>query len=311
MGELQVFLFGKFHIRSSNGELEELSSAKAQELFCYLLLNRDRPHYRETLASVLWDNTPTVQSKRYFRRALWQLQSALSAWEDAPEDAIVLAEGDWIQFNPQVRIWVDAICFEQNCMRTQGILGQNLDIKDVQQLREAIQLYRGSLLESWYQDWCLFERERFRQIYLGALDKLMLYCEISGEYEAGIDYGIRILRYDQAREHTHRRLMRLYCLSGNRTDALRQYEQCASILEEELGIKPARMTNGLYEQIRTARFDALFSTMLEHGSSLSRKQRSLQKVHGELQQIRGVLISMHKQVQRQIEVVESVLREHN
>jgi two-component SAPR family response regulator len=93
-----------------------------------------------------------------------------------------------------------------------------------------VALYHGDLLEDWFQDWCLYERERLQNIYLAALDKLMDYCEASRDYDAGLAYGTRILRHDLARERTHRRLMRLYYLAGDRTSALRQYDRCVQIL---------------------------------------------------------------------------------
>jgi hypothetical protein len=92
-------------------------------------------------------------------------------------------------------------------------------------------------------------------MYLTMLDKLMGYSEAHHEYEAGILYGARVLLFDRAREHTHRQLMRLQYLAGNRTGALRQYERCLIALEQELGVKPARSTTILYDQIRADQID--------------------------------------------------------
>src|SRR5438128_1039451 len=58
-------------------------------------------------------------------------------------------------------------------------------------------LYRGDLLEGWYSDWCLYERERLQHMYLAMLDKLMEYSESHQEYETGQTYGMRALRYDR------------------------------------------------------------------------------------------------------------------
>jgi DNA-binding SARP family transcriptional activator len=303
MEKLQVYLFGRFQITFDNQTREELRVVKAQELFSYLLLNHERPHCRDALATVLWSDTSTVQSKRYLRRALWQLQQVL------PGDNVILAEDDWIQINPQAPIWVDATCFEQGCLRTQEIPGENLSAEDFRQLREVIQLYQGSLLEGWYHDWCLFERERFRQMFLVCLDKLMLYCETHDKYEAGIEYGRQILRYDQAREHTHRRLMRLYCRLGNRTDALYQYEKCAALLDQELQVEPGQATKDLFQKIRTAQLDKLAPRTRKLDPPSPKKRRLLQKMYGELRQIRSVLTNIQEQVEHQIEIVESALNE--
>ena len=75
----------------------------------------------------------------------------------------------------------------------------------------------------------------------------------TGDYDAGIEFGARVLRGDPARERTHRRLMRIYYLQGNRTLALRQYQQCVESLRNELDVKPSRATLRLYEHIREDR----------------------------------------------------------
>jgi DNA-binding SARP family transcriptional activator len=77
----------------------------------------------------------------------------------------------------------------------------------------------------------------------------MDYCEIHNEYEEGISYGMCSLKLDLIRERTHRRMMRLYTLSGDRSSAIRQYEQCALYLKRALNVEPAERTQELYERI--------------------------------------------------------------
>jgi hypothetical protein len=40
----------------------------------------------------------------------------------------------------------------------------DLNEAQAQLLKDAVNLYCGDLLEGWYQDWCLFERERLQSI---------------------------------------------------------------------------------------------------------------------------------------------------
>lgn len=46
--------------------------------------------------------------------------------------------------------------------------------------------------------------------------------------------------------------MRLYAAAGQRSAALRQFRECARVLEQELGIAPGDETTHLYEAIRAA-----------------------------------------------------------
>jgi DNA-binding SARP family transcriptional activator len=117
-------------------------------------------------------------------------------------------------------------------------------------LTEAVKLYQGDLVTGWYQDWCFLERERYQSMLLAMLDKVIDYCVVQQQFEQGIEFAMQVLRYDQARERSHRRLMRLYYLADNRTAALRQYELCATALERELDVQPSQKTTALYQQIR-------------------------------------------------------------
>src|SRR6266567_701846 len=207
MSTLSFQLFGKFSVRRNEQVLEGFDARKVQELFCYLLLHRDHSLPRETLAGLLWLDTTTIQSKKNLRQAIWQLQSALGSQTEPMNDRVLQVEPEWVQLNSQANFWLDVVVFEKAFDLVQKVPGQELDFQRVQALQEAVQLYQGPLLEGWYQDWCLLERERLQSMYLAMLDKLMSYCEAHNDYETSLLYGMRIMCYDRARERTHRRLM--------------------------------------------------------------------------------------------------------
>jgi DNA-binding SARP family transcriptional activator len=249
MNSLHISLFGRFDVRRGEHVLVHVDARRAQELFCYLLLYRDRPRHRETLASLLWPTMTAAQSMKNLRNALWELQTALDSEIPKGGSNILLVDRDWIGINPEADFWLDVAEFECASTFTRGISGSELDEHKAKMLRKALELYKGDLLEGWYQDWCLFERERLQHMYLAMLEKQMAYCETRGDCEAGLDYGTRALRCDVAHERIHRRLMRLHCLAGNRTAALRQYERCVAFLQQELNVTPSARTVALYERI--------------------------------------------------------------
>jgi len=252
MSTIKFFLFGKFRIEANASVIQRIETRKAEELLVYLLLHRDQPCTRERLADVLWGEISPEQSKSYLRKALWQLQSVL---ESVSGKDMLLVDAEWLQLNQQFECWLDIAIFEKAFNNTKGVRGKDIDHTQTRYLQGAIEMYRGRLLEGWYQDWCLYERERLQYLYLAMLDKLMDYCEAHGDYEKGLVFGQQILHYDRAHERTHRWLMRLHYLAGDRTSALRQYQKCAAILQEELDVEPAESTHLLYEMIRKGKLD--------------------------------------------------------
>jgi DNA-binding SARP family transcriptional activator len=290
-----VRLFGRFCAQCGEQTLDGLEANKTQELLSYLLIHRDRPQPRELLADVLWTDSPGSQSKKHLRQVLWHLNSALSAHVDDDGSSLLLVDAEWIRVNPAADLWLDVSAFEQAFTRVQGVAGSALDPLQSQMLRDAVVLYRGDLLEGCYQDWCLLERERLRTRYLTGLDKLMDCCESVGDFETALDYGSRILSYDQARECTHRRLMRLHYLAGDRTAALRQYERCAEILRLELAVEPAASTVALHQQIRQGR--------------LARPVSSSQLL-SRLQHIQILLGDVQHQLQGEIQALQQTRQEY-
>lgn len=297
MAMLKIHLFGRFSAEVDGRPLAGLDSCKLQELLAYVLLNRSAPHPREALAALLWGESSTAQSKKYLRQALWQIHSALAAGAGEPQ--ILRAEPEWVQLSPGADVWLDVAVFERAFEAARGVPGRDLDADRTAALREAVALYAGDLLEGWYQDWCLCERERFQSAYLVALDKLMSYSEANGEYEAGIAYGQCVMRLERARECTHRRLMRLYYLAGDRTAALRQYDRCAAALDEELGVRPAGRTVALCERIRA---DALAGPEPAGGGDARQSE-----VFARLRRLRAALEAVRREIKKEIDAVDAAL----
>ena len=309
MSILRIHLFEKFCVRRNEQVLDGFDARKVQELFCYLLLHRDHSLPRETLAGLLWPETTTAQSKKNLRHTLWQLQTALGSRNESTYNRLLLVEPDWVQLNSEANLWLDVAVFEQAYNLAQKIPGQQLDSSIAQLLIETVQLYQGPLLEGWYQDWCLLERERLQNIYLAMLDKLMSYCEVHHDYETGLLYGMRIMCYDRARERTHRRMMRLYYLIGDRAEALRQYERCAAALEEELGISPSKNTIAIYRQIQADQLDEPAFTPVEVDTSHEIPPPPIMEILNHLSHLQRSLADLQNEVQQSIQMVHMSLHE--
>lgn len=250
MNDISCRLFGRFVAHHHDQPLTHLRHAKAQELFCWLLLSGDRPHHREVVASQLWGDVPTRQSRKYLRQALWQLQSALRA-SDNDCGALLMIDTDWIHLtlNRASGVWVDVFEFLTAFDQVQRVPAPKMDSRDAQVAERAVSLYTGDLLEGWYQDWCQEERHRLQSMFIVLVDKLAAYSEVQRRYDLVAAYSSRILHVDRAHERTHRRLIRMQHHIGDRTAALRQYHRCREALSEELGVEPSQSTENLYIQV--------------------------------------------------------------
>lgn len=311
MSNIDIHLLGRFRVEHTGQNTDvEFDSRKAKELLAFIFLNRDQPHPRESLADLFWKDKSAHRSKKYLRQTLWKIQSVLNPTVIGTEHSILIIEPNWVHINPKADVWFDVIELENTFNEIRGIPGWSLSTRQLETLKHVAELYQGDLVEGFYQHWCLFERERFRFMYLALLDKIISCCQARREFEIGLRYAAIVLRYDRARERTYRRLMCLYYFMGDRTGALRQYESCAKVLEEELGVKPGKQTEKL--RVLIQKDEGLDIQASLDGDTITPSASPLgsNEMLNQLAQLNNVLTDMQGKVQEEIRKVQQ-LTENN
>ena len=123
-------------------------------------------------------------------------------------------------------------------------------------LEQAADLYTDDFLAGFtlrdsaaFDDWQFFQAESYRHMLAGVLETLVRCTTRGHEWATATRYARRRLALDPLHEPAHRRLMQLYAWDNQRAAALRQYQECARILAEELGVPPLDETTALYTAI--------------------------------------------------------------
>lgn len=245
---LNIRMFGGGQARYFDRTLVGFPTQQACLVFCYLLLNKDHPHYRERLAAVFWEDYPAQKARKYLRNALWRLRQILET-AGAPSEAYLWITDDSVSFINSSQYWLDVEVFDTITTRYQTVSGEALNPDQARELENATELYTGELLEGVYEDWSLYDRERYRIEHLNTLQKIMIFHGANNNFETGIQHGEHILALDPTQEKVHRQMMWLFWRNGDRNAALEQYKRCSQILQEELGMSPMKETQELYEQM--------------------------------------------------------------
>ncbi|MGH9835732.1 MAG: AfsR/SARP family transcriptional regulator [Blastocatellia bacterium] len=288
-----------------------------------MLSHPSASYSREDIAEMLWEGYDSAHSKKNLRQTLWRLQSECEERFDLQGRRLVSAPSERLSLNRAIDVWVDVTAFEEaylllhksrapNAQVDAQVDAQAPDAQVMDLVRTAVNYYQGDFLQGCYQGWCVYERERLQSMYLTMLDRLIEDCLDRREYEEGIGYGQRILHHDPASERTHRQLMKLHCLAGDRTAAIRQYERCINSLREELGVKPDRRTVELYEQLIFGMPAANRASKSFDPSLLAAEigdKASLPDILGHLRQFQQALADMQSQIQQDIQLVEKLLPE--
>jgi DNA-binding SARP family transcriptional activator len=247
MTVLRVHLFGGLVLTWGETQVPPIPGPASRSLFAYLATYRNRPHTRDLLAGTFWPELPDAVSRRRLSQALWQIRRALSP------HPVLVTEGDTVQLNPDLPLWIDVAEFEQAgqhaSSETEKPLPANATSIGLGELRKAAELYRGAFLSGYYDDWVLPERERLREAFLEVLEWLVAGHKQHGEYERALTCARRLAAEDPWREEAHCEVMRLYHLLGRDHEALQQFEICRRVLDEELAAEPSPETAALAAEI--------------------------------------------------------------
>ncbi len=249
MNALHIHLFGEFRVRYSD-QLNDLKlTLKLKTLLAFLTLHPHRLYPRDILIDLCWGEHAEEQARGCLNTALWRLRRILSTDEENRGCFLITTPSGEIGFNRESMHWIDLTYFETSTSRLLMIPPSVMQPAEVEELHNTLTLYTGELLEGFYDDWALRERERLRQIYLNCLVQLMRYQQHQHSYEKSISYGLQILHLEPLREDVHREVMRLYQANSQRPLALRQYQICCEALDAELGVEPMEETQALNQQI--------------------------------------------------------------
>jgi len=227
---VRLRVLGGFDLLSGNGPAVPPLGRKARGLFVCLALSPGKAWPRERLMAMLWGDRSEDQARGSLRQALAEIRRAIG-----PQ--IIRANGDIVSLDPDL-IFVDAVEFGR--------------LAKAGRWNEAALLYQGPLFEGRephegaFEEWLRVERTLLQEIAIKVFEQTAM----SRTGEAAIASAQRLLSLDPLREATHRLLMQIYADTGQRSKALRQYEQCREVLRRDLQAKPDVETDRLYHQIQ-------------------------------------------------------------
>ena len=218
-----------------DGQAVVLPTKKLLGLIAYLAL--EGPTSRSRLADLCWSDNDEASARRNLRRELHRLREAgLRDRFETQRETVCLTK----PFDTDVSQFLTFI--------ERGDLEAGLKRWASGELLEGLELDGAT----GFHEWLELERERLIQTRRRAMLELAERLETRGEWRPALELHLDLLRQDRLQERTHREVMRLHYLLGEREAALTQFEHCKTTLEQELGLAPLPETTLLAGQIRAA-----------------------------------------------------------
>lgn len=199
-----------------------------------------KPVCRGRLQLLFWPEIPHATARRSLTHHLTHLRRAL------PKENILIVSDERIWLDPD-QTWCDAAVLNS------VDLDQDPDVVRLHAIAES---YRGPFLEDFdlsrqgeFNCWSVVERTALERRYLRVLEFLVEHHASQGDARRAVHYAEDYLETDPLAEAMHLCLIRLYAGLGDRHKALRQFEICSSLLEQELDLEPLEETRATYEEV--------------------------------------------------------------
>ncbi|NIV36736.1 MAG: PAS domain-containing protein [Anaerolineae bacterium] len=225
--------------------------AKVRALFSVLALYRGQTVHRDRLLETLWPDKARKAALHNLNTTVYHLRHSLEpTLEHGPDSIYIERRGDLYLLIGGRSHWLDVDAFENKLAAARRV--DNPDHAE-HLYRQAVALYRSAFLADLdaYQLDCWTERERYRQLYLDALQGLGDLLAAQDRDDEAKELYRKVLAEDPCREAAARKLMRLALQQGEPTRALSQYARLEENLERELDVEPSRETRWLQQEARS------------------------------------------------------------
>ena len=186
-------------------------------LLAWLVLEGPTP--RAQLVSLLWPESPPEAARNTLRQRLFQLRKQLGTDVVSGQHTLQLAPG----------------------------VGH--DLAQTHTLLADVTLDLGGD----YAAWLMRRREQRHAAHVQALQNEAERCEQAGQVEQALPHAQALLRLAPLSEATHRRVMRLHYMVGDRAAALLAFDACEQVLKNEVGTRPSAETLHLLQTIEATK----------------------------------------------------------
>lgn len=237
---LQLRLMGVPEVRL-NGVPVTFSRRRALGILVYLAVT-GHTNSRDVLATLFSGEAPESQARKRLSNALAEIRQRVGEY--------VVTTRDTAAFNTALPAWTDVGAFRTAVAR-------GMEAEGLEPLRSSLDLFQEGFLSGLavgeapgFDEWVMLQGEALRTQAVQGLQELVARAVRTGADVEGIVAARQLISLEPWLEEAHRHLMILLSRVGQRQEALAQYEQCRSILFEDLGEEPTPETTELYDRLR-------------------------------------------------------------
>lgn len=205
-------------------------TAKARELFLYLLQNKETLVHKGTLMEMLWGEEELDRGYSILYTTVYNVRKALQTYANHLQlkntnDGYMLHLHD---AEVDLHEWEKAI----------HELPHEVTTHSINEYKQVMALNSGPYLDEYGYIWVESEKQRLENLWIGTMQKIVdYYIEINELFEA-VEFLKQIIERVPELEEAHLLLMKIYDEEDKHHLVLEQYDRYVSI-QETFGLRPS------------------------------------------------------------------------
>jgi DNA-binding SARP family transcriptional activator len=247
VGKIKVNMLGGFSVWVNDELLIDNAPklTKPWQLFCYLIMNREKFVPSRKLIAMLWAGDTLTDPANVLKNAVYSLRKDLCGGESFTDSPIIYSTGGY-RFDPAVRLELDVDEFVQLCATARADKDSDTETR-AGQFRAALAAYTGDFLSQLDQDlWVVPLALEYKRRYLDCANEFCGLLWKEQEYKEMLQVASAANNVDVADENSMVYLFRAL-------DALRMYRvivttysKTAQYYKDALGSQPPAEARRIY-----------------------------------------------------------------
>jgi predicted ATPase/DNA-binding SARP family transcriptional activator len=242
----RIQLFGKIVAQRGDLTIDRFATRKNAELLGYLATSPGSSFSRQHLCRVLWPDSEDLDAARVrLRQAISSIRRQLEP-PGIETGSVLVTERDTVYLN-RTQVESDFAEFEVAVSLMQASPPE----KRRRHLSRIIELHRGDFMAGLAAEWIVTEQENCHRRFIQSADAMADLCFEDGDWKgaaAALKSAVEIEQYDESR---YLKLMTAHRYMGRLKEALAVYQEIASRLQRDLGLKPSSEILTLAASIRS------------------------------------------------------------
>lgn len=240
-GNGRIYCFGKFSVYGAVSKRPvKWRTSKAEELFAYMLQNLEREVPKWRICEALWPEYDGEKVDIQLHTTIYKMKKVLSS-ANINFDFSFINGCYWLSL-PQV--YIDTVEF--NAQASSPI---PVEESTIERYEKALSLYKWDYLEENDYLWSLPQKAEYSRKYYQLASSIVKYYMMRNDYAAAEKILRNILEKSPLNEAAHEMLLKCSLVQKDHVAFITHYHTIQELFKTELGIKPSKSIQALYNSI--------------------------------------------------------------